>query len=156
MNFILERFNHFPGNAQYEACTQGRVSEAGEHLGYTMEQPWKDNTPYHSCVPDGDYDLVPFDSPQFGPVFLMVNPSLNVYAFEEDCPDDTGRFLCLFAHVGNWVHDVEGCVALGEALGFDTHGYMVTRSADAIEAFRRRVPHTTGHALSIFSRGASM
>lgn len=49
-------------------------------------------------------------SPKYGPCFIMVNPDLNVYAFEESLgrPDD-GRFLCLFVHRGNEVENFVGC-----------------------------------------------
>lgn len=155
---ILERFNQFPGDSDlgFEACTQGRASMEGMHFGYTIEQPWRNNEPFRSCVPDGDYDLIPFNSPKYGPCFLMVNPDLGVYAFEEDRVLETDRYLCIYNHVANWAKDVKGCSGLGESLGFSKRGYMVTNSGAQIERFRKAVDMTKPQTLSIFTRGPAI
>lgn len=82
----------------------------------SLEQPDLGNLPYRSCVPLGEYVLIPFDSPKYGDTFIMVNPDLNVYRFEHSHgrPED-GRFLCLFVHRGNYVRNFQGCVGAGKA-----------------------------------------
>ena len=81
---------------------------------HTIEKPDLGNLPFESCVPLGEYKLIPFDSPKFGPCFIMENPDLNVYAHEDSPgrPDD-GRFLCLFVHRGNEIENFVGCIGAG-------------------------------------------
>jgi hypothetical protein len=81
---------------------------------HTLEPPDLGNEPFQSCVPLGEYDLIPFDSPKYGKTFIMVNHDLNVYE-REDSPGrpEKGRFLCLFTHYGNEVWNFVGCVGAG-------------------------------------------
>lgn len=81
---------------------------------HTLEQPYIDNLPFRSCVPIGEYVLLPYDSIKYGSCFIMVNPDLNVYQFE-DSPSrpDNGRYLCLFVHRGNYVKNFQGCIGAG-------------------------------------------
>lgn len=80
----------------------------------TLEQPYLDNLPFRSCVPVGEYVLIPYDSPKYGYCHIMVNPELNVYQFEDSPsrPED-GRYLCLFVHRGNYVKNFKGCTGAG-------------------------------------------
>jgi hypothetical protein len=89
--------------------THGKI-ELGGKVWHSIEPPDLGNKPFESCVPLGDYDLIPFSSPKYGEVFLMVNPDLNVYEFEDSPgrPDD-GRYLCILAHRGNEVENFVGC-----------------------------------------------
>jgi hypothetical protein len=97
-------------------------SRTGQHgtfelngdLWHSLEQPDLGNLPFRSCVPLGEYELHPFDSPKYGPTFIMVNEDLNVWEFEDSAgrPDD-GRYLCLFVHRGNYVRIFQGCSGAG-------------------------------------------
>jgi hypothetical protein len=75
MNVFIERFAKIPGYGSF-----GRAHAGGVLLGQNVAQPYNGNTPFESCVPDGDYELVPYKSKKYGDVFFMVNPDLNVYA----------------------------------------------------------------------------
>ena len=86
------------------------VIELGGKTWHTLEPPDLGNKAFESCVPLGDYDLIPFESPRYGTVFLMVNPDLNVYEFENSPGrPDGGRYLCILAHKGNEVENFVGC-----------------------------------------------
>lgn len=89
--------------------THGTFSLGG-FKWHSLEPPDLFNAPFTSCVPQGKYSLVPFTSPKYGPCFIMVNPDLNVYQYEQsDGRPDDGRFLCLFVHRGNEVENFVGC-----------------------------------------------
>ena len=66
----------------------------------TIELPWRDNKRRVSCIPEGEYDVVPWNSPSKGHVFKV-----------KDVP---GRSDILI-HVANFVYgqkiDLLGCIA---------------------------------------------
>ena len=87
------------------------VFDLGGKMWHSLEPPDLNNEPFKSCVPLGEYVLLPYSSPKYGSCFIMVNPDLNVFQFEHSPgrPDD-GRYLCLFTHRGNEVENFVGCV----------------------------------------------
>ncbi len=87
-------------------------------LGHTIEQPWAHNEKGHSCIPEGEYKLFPHNSihESIGNTVVFYNPELGVYIDEEQVPPwETGRSECLI-HAGNYVSDVQGCVAIGASI----------------------------------------
>ncbi len=68
----------------------------------TLENPWKDNEPAVSCIPTGEYEVMPVNSPKFGATWEVV--------------DVAGRTHILF-HKGNTHLDTHGCILLGERFG---------------------------------------
>ncbi len=76
----------------------------------TVEPPWKNNTPFISCIPAGRYLCKRYHSPQYEHTFIISNV--------------LGRTYCLF-HWGNWggphggkeIGDTQGCVVVGEEFG---------------------------------------
>ena len=67
----------------------------------TLELPWKNNQRKVSCIPPGTYKGVKRTSPKYG---------LHVHIL-----DVPGRDLILM-HNANFVTQLEGCVAVGEAI----------------------------------------
>ncbi|HEY2068249.1 MAG TPA: DUF5675 family protein [Rhizomicrobium sp.] len=79
----------------------------------TCEQPWKNNAPGHSCIPAGQYDLLPYNSPKHGETVVFHNPALGIYGTPDRIPAGCkGRSLCEI-HPANWPRQLEGCVAVG-------------------------------------------
>lgn len=98
MRVLLERFCAAPHT------TIGILTIPDEGFWcYTVENPWKDNEPYVSCIPAGWY---PF---RFG---HYNRGDYNAY---EIC-DVPGR-SSVKIHLGNVAQDVQGCVVLGMELG---------------------------------------
>ena len=58
--------------------TFGNLLIDGEPFCATCEQPWNNNLQNHSCIPEGDYELRPYDSPAHAVVFH--NPELGIFA----------------------------------------------------------------------------
>lgn len=70
----------------------------GKHNFITLERPWKDNTPWISCIPAGHYKCLQVNSPKFGDTWEVTAVP--------------GRSAILF-HTGNWVSNSSGCILLG-------------------------------------------
>jgi hypothetical protein len=120
---ILERFCDCD-----EMGVFGALYHEGHRLAYTVEQPWRDNRPFVSCVPAGRYRAVRFNSPKYGSTFALENHDLDVYV---EKPHDRGRWACLI-HKANWAKELQGCIAPGTRLGAGRGEWMVQSSADAM------------------------
>jgi hypothetical protein len=66
----------------------------------TLELPWKNNQHKISCIPVGVYDVVKFNSPHNGHVFLL-----------ENVPDRGDIEI----HAGNYYTDILGCILVGKS-----------------------------------------
>lgn len=120
---------------------------------YGMEQPWMDNKPFHSCIPAGEYRLVRHDSAKYGQVWAFVGGTV---AHQESPGSPATRFACLI-HAGNYVDDVEGCLALGKGRVVEqaTGRKMVTGSRIAVGELRTIAPPGGAHTATISWTGAS-
>lgn len=109
--------------------TFGEMQIDGVHFCATCEQPWNDNLQGHSCIPVGDYQLLPYESPAHGSTVVFHNPELGIYGTPDMIPaGKTGRSLCEI-HNANWPFQLEGCVAVGvEVTDIAPHGRGVTSS----------------------------
>ncbi len=114
---ILQRFANTPNG------TPGRLGDL-----YTMERPDLNNVPMLSRIPAGHYDCVRTWYHRGG---------YDTYEIT-GVPD---RTRILF-HRGNWMENVNGCVALGTGFGLLDGRLAVLHSHDAFEQFmteRQRV-----------------
>lgn len=94
---------------------------------FTVEQPWRGNKPFESCVPEGVYALVPVTSPRWGRTFALVNEDNRVFAAYGDIERDGDRWACLL-HAANLASQLAGCIAPGvREYAFDGE-WAVTKS----------------------------
>ena len=92
--------------------TFGRwYSDDGAFICYSLEKPWADNMPFDSCVPEGTYGLVDYDSPKFGETFALVNHDLDVGVYAGDA-----KRYAILLHKANWASQLHGCIAPGTIL----------------------------------------
>jgi len=108
----------------------------GDETLQTIERPWvptePGGKPYQSCIPAGRYNLR-FHDHHGKKVVALVNPGHAVFYRDEDRDGGVGRFMILI-HVGNWVDDVVGCIAPGNARATSGDGRpMVTSSKDSMK-----------------------
>ena len=96
---------------------------------HTIERPWLNNEPFKSCIPAGDYALVPFTRSNGANVYALVGNGVSI---EQDY--ESKRYAILI-HIGNYVDDVVGCIAPG--LSRDRN--MVQHSSKAMGLLMERL-----------------
>jgi|TARA_R100001530_G_scaffold120016_1_gene87255 hypothetical protein len=109
---ILTRF------ALFHDRTLGKLFYEDEEY-YTIENPWLNNQPNISCIPEGDYTMIRVDSPKYGANMWEIS---NV--------EDRTHILI---HVANFAKDVRGCIGFGSEIFANLEG--VAKSRDAINKF---------------------
>lgn len=108
--------------------TFGELTNAttGEHICYTVECPWLNNTPNQSCVMPGRYALEQHVSPRFGPCLIISAPTLGVTK-----QGPSLRTHCLF-HAANYASQLQGCIAPGKAFGVVANNWAVLDSQNSL------------------------
>lgn len=119
--------------------TFGSLSIDGEAFCATCEQPWNDNRADVSCIPEGEYQLLPYDSPAHGPTVVFHNPELGIYGTPAMMPSGApSRSLCEI-HNANWPFQVKGCVALGShVMDLPPNGRGVSSSVSTFKQLQLR------------------
>lgn len=156
MHSDLYRFNYSPG------ITQGRWI-VGDLEIFTTERPWvpgenKGGKPFKSCVPDGTYNLIPFERSNGDQVLALLNPALGVHLYKGD---GLGRYAILI-HAGNWVTDVVGCIAPGRSLAIgrnpetEQQENMVSHSKWAMKKLAELMPFYDQHTLTIHNAAGAV
>lgn len=146
MHLTLERHSYSPTE------TQGNLIVDGQQFP-TIECAWRrgfdpGGKPFESCIPDGEYDLLPLTRPNGDKVFALVNPDCGVWLNKDDRPDGVGRYLILI-HSGNTVHDVVGCIAPGQTRVIHKNDVFVTNSRFTMKKIMAAMDYVPGHKLSI-------
>ena len=101
------------------------TDEAGTHICYTCELPWLDNQPQISCIPIGEYQVIPHNSPKHPNVWEISNvPSRSA----------------ILIHEGNTEDDVEGCVCVGDEIGEIDGLPAVLHSVSTLNMLRQKLP----------------
>lgn len=90
MELVLVRTYHADG-------TNGKLYIKDSFQCYTIELPWEDNLPQHSCIPEGRYELKKRCSAKFGQHLLV-----------EHVKD---RELILIHPANNALKELRGCIA---------------------------------------------
>lgn len=108
--------------------TFGSIYEDEKFICYSIEKPYLDNIPFNSCVPCGEYELVPFDSQRYGNTFALYSKENKVFVSNEGY----GRYACLF-HPANIHDELAGCIAPGLHLGMVSGKWAVTSSRLAFQ-----------------------
>ena len=126
---VLERYCYA------DTHTAGRLYLSDNDYLHTMERPWLGGVPggmpFESCVPDGAYNLIPYQRPNGDDVYALRNPGNGVFLTREEKGAAHGRYLILI-HAGNYVDDVVGCIAPGIGKTIHNNRPMVTSSRAAM------------------------
>jgi hypothetical protein len=85
------------GQAAADKQTLGKLI-VGDHTFFTMELPWKDNTPRESCIPTGTYNVEKRYTDKHGNHFHIL-----------DVPNRDWILI----HSANFVTELLGCIAPG-------------------------------------------
>ena len=132
--------------------THGVLNLGGKTF-HTLEPPWLNNEPFKSCVPPGEYVLLPHLSSRYGSVFIMVSPGENVFQFQ-DSPGrpDSGRYACLFVHKGNEVENFVGCI--GASHSYDAaNDRLLSSTTETCKEVNRLVVDEGSFRLTIHGTG---
>lgn len=124
----------------------------GVRAWYTVEQPWRDNIPRTSCVPDGDYSLLWIRSPRFGRTVALENRDLRIFANVSAIQAPGDRAACLI-HAANRSSELAGCIAPGASLGSVSGDWAVLQSRDATAAVLEALERERIDGLQIRTRG---
>ena len=102
----------------------GVILDGGRPLALSLENPWKNNHPYISCINRGIYICKRVNSPKFGNTFEVTRVN--------------GRTHILF-HKGNVEADTSGCILVGQSFGTLGGQPAVLNSTLAYENFMARM-----------------
>ncbi len=94
---------------------------------FTVERPWQNNEAMKSCIPEGKYDLVWYNSPKFGRTLAVVGNTVSLF------PDSNYKRSAILIHAGNTMDDLLGCIAPGAELGFVAGKWAVVGSKPTTE-----------------------
>ena len=86
-----------------------------------IEPPEKQNAVGQSCIPEGIYDVVMSNSPHFGYEYKVRH-----------VPNRTSILI----HSGNFVKDTDGCIILGDRVGYINAKRAVINSVDTLKEFK--------------------
>lgn len=118
----LERFAYTPWGVF------GRLVY-GDFRAFTVERPWLNNEVRESCIPDGEYDMVWYNSPKFGPTWAVVGNTVSLF------PQAGKHRSAILFHVGNTMDDLMGCISPGSSLGMVKGKWAVLNSGVTIKKF---------------------
>lgn len=76
---------------------------------FTLERQWANNQPNVSCIPEGQYDVYPYQSPTFGRTLVLEGIGVSV----QKAPNVRWGILI---HPANHAHELQGCIAPAHSL----------------------------------------
>jgi hypothetical protein len=118
----LERFAYTPWG------TFGRLIY-GDNRFFSVERPWQNNEPRVSCIPEGRYKVVWYNSPRFGRTLAVVGGTVSLF------PDNRFKRSAILFHTANTIDDILGCIGLGKSLGWVNNKWAITSSQLATNEF---------------------
>ena len=127
MHLTIERE---PGNQ----CTISEVQVKDKYnfeVFRGIEQPWRSNKPFASCIPAGLYSLIPWSTQKYKNVWAFYGGEVGLYESQGGA-----RYACLI-HIANYASQVSGCLGLGMTAGFTAKGKnAVWNSGAAVQQMR--------------------
>lgn len=104
MNLILTRYSYAP------EFTQGRLLVGNALELHSLENPWRNNAPFASCIPEGEYEMEPYDSTRHPNTWRIFGDTVGR---DIDSLSDTVVRFGILVHIGNKPTDTSGCVLIG-------------------------------------------
>lgn len=120
--------------AQTENETFGVLIDNNVPFAVTLEQPWKNNKPFESCIPEGEYICKRVDSPKFGITFEIT--------FVKNRTD-------ILFHKGNTVKDTSGCILVAEQFGEFEKNKAILWSKKGFDEFMKKLVGINSFGLKI-------
>ena len=125
-----------------EMGTFGKLYINSQFFCYTVEKPWEENKEGESCIPEGTYPL--------GLRYSPVVKKTSAGEFEEgyEVMNVPGREYIMI-HVGNSQRDFEGCIGLGDSLGYVHNEWAVLNSRTTFKKFMQIMEESNDWSLEI-------
>lgn len=108
----------------FDHGTYSTLEFKGDEICKFVERPWLNNTQSLSCVPEGEYDIYPHQSPRFGYCYILESKNLGV-------GKDSGLRTHILIHKGNKPSDLQGCLSPGVDFGTVGGEWAVLNSTKA-------------------------
>ncbi|AUR90886.1 hypothetical protein NVP1151O_45 [Vibrio phage 1.151.O._10N.222.46.B1] len=108
----------------FDHGTYSELLFKGDVICVTVEKPDRNNAPSISCIPEGEYRLIPHESPKFGYCYALEAKTLGVGIY-------SGLRTHILIHKGNTPSDVLGCIVPGVGFGFVGGEWAVLNSTKA-------------------------
>lgn len=105
--------------------TFGLLSRDEIPLCVTCEDPWANNLPQVSCIPEGAYGCFPHSGPKFQNVWEV-----------RGVPGRIGILI----HAGNSIADTTGCILVGRSFRTKDRESFVTDSRTTLDLLRQILP----------------
>ena len=106
---------------------------AGFFWCHTLELPWRDNQQNISCIPAGEYDIIPFQSRR------TIGGTRNLYLIK-DVPGRSGVFIHAGTHAGDVMKGLDsdslGCPLVGMKRGIYQGQRSVFHSRTAVRKLK--------------------
>lgn len=128
---ILARLTH----SAFEPTFGVLMTDEHHKVAVMLELPWKNNLPDESCVPAGSYTCVRYRSPKRGYDVFLLNGVPGRSAIE--------------IHIGNSVHDTDGCLLIGTRYGTVNGVPAVTGSGAAFQSWMSMQANVQSFTLTI-------
>lgn len=96
----------------------------------TLENPWKNNQPNISCIPEGIYSLSMRNSP--------LVKRLTGYTKGWEIINVLDRSYIMI-HTGNFIIDTDGCLLVGEKMSSNEQGLMITNSRNTFDKLMNKL-----------------
>lgn len=139
---ILSLRRDMPG----ELVTLG-VMRVNDTRFQTIERPWIPNLygghsgeKFISCIATGLYRVERFTRPSGERAFRLSCPELDVYRDDDEVlqagKEPRACRTLVLMHIANYVHDVIGCIGVGEERKFVGGRWMVTKSKQSMARLR--------------------
>lgn len=107
--------------------TFGVLVKDNEPVCDTVERPWVDNHNETSCIPVGIYEVIEYQSPTKGNVWLLKDvPSRNFIEI----------------HPANYAHELKGCIAPGQGYFTAAGNPGVSNSKATMNFLKSTLPKT--------------
>jgi hypothetical protein len=131
MELVIFRTYHADG-------TNGALYTGNSFQCYTIELPWQDNLPQHSCIPEGRYELKKRCSTKFGQHLLVA--------------DVKGRELILIHPANDALKELRGCIAPVSILTGPGKGILSRNAFKKVMSIALKAPEAETIFLTIQSK----
>lgn len=103
--------------------TRGIIYSGGTHIGYSLENAWKNNRRNISCIPNGVYETG-----------VRLSSQSASYEYDHLILNNVKNRSYILWHIGNYPSDTKGCILPGKTATPD----MVGRSSQAFDEIMDR------------------